>query len=128
MKTPPLNTIVTDIDQTHILGHRFESRYMATEFVVTEPKFVIPQIEKAWPLNLWLINGKLHDYDALPKGPSFEGTCALKDCQLWITEVWHKTGSDGHTENIQVGWVYTVGKDGFNGNYPYDPSHADNRI
>jgi hypothetical protein len=116
-----LNVILKDIDSKHLLEDVTETRYLPTQRVVSEPKFIVPTQAKAWRLYLFVIDGKVLDYHTLLKTTDdFRGTAQFEANQLWLTEYWEDQGSDGHTNYRHRGWSYSVGAPAFDADLDYE--------
>jgi len=79
--------------------------YMATEFVITKPEYLIPAEARVYNTHLYYFEDKVVDYDFLSKqARPFLGTSSHDS--LMLVEAWGDHGDDGHTDYYLVGWRY----------------------
>jgi hypothetical protein len=85
-----------------------------SEFVVREPKFVVPDYGRTFDTGLAILpSGRIGNYDAL-RQELFENDEEFRgwgDFELvMLVEVWADGGDDGHTHYELIGWAYAWGE------------------
>ncbi len=79
--------------------------FVPSEVVIDKPQFVVPKVRRQYKTNLYLLEGKVVDYDTLKNTPGFKGT--HYHAEVVLQEVWENWGDDGHTDYKLVGYRFT---------------------
>lgn len=88
------------------LARRHCQHPLPTQVVITDPKFLVPQIARTYETGLYILGDHVVDYRVLHTAQGFHGTSAYP--HVVFREVWENCGEDGHVDYSLQGWVFEI--------------------
>lgn len=101
-----LYQVLTDISPKELLN-RYQTYFLPTEMVVSEPRLAVPAEGRIYETDLYLVRGVPLTYQELRSTPEWEtqpGTSCQN--QIYLYEYFTDWGDDGHVHYSLRGWIY----------------------